>query len=368
VLSLQSTVELRDPTLGRIFARKWSLGAIKDVRQIEEKGLSADEYVARLFALISRVVSEEAPLDSDAFQAGTVIDLSLLQQLSPERLDALAQQYLEKAAESIIGPATDESTSQSDPTPRPGERQTERLRRIVKSSLAMRVTQRASMLIPGVSITLSDALKRTDLLTGDLQDAISAFKKESVGSAEKLQQFGKSAAADIASRMTGPSLREFDPTDFPKLPPNPIYETNAQISQLTTQISHLLEIAQRQAELSQALTETSQLALEESIAAGRVAGDALRQSRNGVRIALATLILSLVVSVGSMIVTYRTSSSSSSSTDARLERLITSIESLRSTITANNARDVSLREQELRVLQEIERLQRDLKKPIPSKR
>ena len=89
MVNLQTIVELRDPTLGRIFTRNCNLGAIKEVRKIRDDGTSADEYAARFFAAISRAVPEEAPLNAEAFQAGNGIDYTAVHQLSPDRLDDL---------------------------------------------------------------------------------------------------------------------------------------------------------------------------------------------------------------------------------------------------------------------------------------
>jgi hypothetical protein len=427
VMNFQTLVELRDPTLGKIFSRNWNLSAISEVRKIRDDGISADEYVARFFAAISRAVPEETRLNIEAFQAGNAIDYTTLQQLSLDRLDDLARAYLDETAKWMMPSRCEPSqlspklSSDSDTTnPQPNERQTERLRRLAKayfehSDKTWRETagRLQFVLKTGLSPALKDAFTHTALLAGGINDAISNLKKPDIGSfAEALsrqrfgdgstagsmaeavsqQRFGDgstagsmaeavseerfgdgSTAGSMAEAVSEERFKDGEKADvvsvearlpFPsfneivsKTTPNLIYETNAELVEVSAKIRQLVEIGQHQAELSQALTQTSQLALQESINSGKAAGEALRQSRNAVWLSLATLILSVVVAGLSIWV----SNASSNSTNARLESLITSVETLRSATSAAGASDSSRREQEIRTLQEIERQLRDMR-------
>jgi hypothetical protein len=425
MLNFQTVIELRDPTLGRLLARNWNRRAITEVRKILNAGLSADDYAAHLFAAISRVVPEEAPATEETFDTGNAIDYATVGELAQDKLDDLARAYLEEAAKWMGGLSGPESPSASDPIDVPAnERQTERLRRLATSYIEHSDTRSRgwtslqSVLVSGVSPTLADAFTHTAAVAGSIQDALLRLRESGgVGSlAKELTRppFGDSATfGSLAKELTHPpfgdsatfgsfakeltrplswdsdatlgsfakelsrdrlrdrtlnasSLRDalppfsnFDVMQLKPLP-NPIHETNAELAAVSTKIEQLVEIGRQQAELAQALTRTSQLALEESVNSGKSAEEALRQSRNGVWLALATLVLSVIVA-GLNIWVSRTSSASA---DAGLERLITSVETLRSATSVTGASDSSRRELEIRTLQEIERELRDMRKPI----
>jgi hypothetical protein len=138
---------------------------------------------------------------------------------------------------------------------------------------------------------------------------------------------------------------------LPKVPPNPIHQTNEELSELSGTVRQLVDIGRHQSELSQALTETSQLALQQSIASGEAANRAIQQARNGVLIAAVTLLISVIVAG----INIYDSHALSNSTDTKLERLITSVDRLGVEMKARGSSDSQRAGDEIHALQEIER-------------
>ena len=84
-------------------------------------------------------------------------------------------------------------------------------------------------------------------------------------------------------------------------PPNPVFETNAELAELHTSIDKLVEIANRQSELSQAILDLSGRALQNAVASGTAAESASNQARRGVLIAIAALVVTVLAAVASRV-------------------------------------------------------------------
>lgn len=346
MVDYQTYFELEDPTLGRLVARRWTLGAISDVGEIREEGLSADEYAARVLAAVIRSVPGDAHPNRETFDAGTLIEPSELAQLPPGQLESLCGSYLQVTEKSMVPPSNVESGAIGGPpdptsiTPKAGGRETERLQRLVGASLAW--TEKAfaetaklmhSALSAGLAPDLTAAFDRTSRLSESIGSALSGLRvagKTGFGeSIAKLKLPGIDGAVSASDTKTVESAlsrvsrpESLEAALWERLPPNPVHQTNAELAELITTIRQLVEIGQRQAELSQALTETSQLALRESMNSAKTAENALRQARNSVRIAILTLVLSAIVGGTGIYQGYITGGS----TDARLERLIDAVQ------------------------------------------
>ncbi len=105
-------------------------------------------------------------------------------------------------------------------------------------------------------------------------------------------------------------IERYDPTAFeiPEPPPNPTYETNRQLRELTDEVAALIDLAKQQANLTQALHETTKAALElaaqsgeEAKASSELAKISIDLSRTGVSIANKALIVTIIVGALSVV-------------------------------------------------------------------
>jgi hypothetical protein len=131
-----------------------------------------------------------------------------------------------------------------------------------------------------VSDELRRSFGRTTALTSGLGDALSA----------------------VHALSAVPELRPL---------PNPVYETNNQLVELSRTTRDLVDIAQRQAELSRSLTETSGLSLAETVKSGQ-------QARNATRLAAAGILVSILIASA----TFYYNSHQSRAADARTQEEI----------------------------------------------
>jgi hypothetical protein len=230
-------IELRDSSLGRMLAWPYRFNIIVEAAKLPLEDSSADDSTARFFAIVARRASDEAPATAEAYDAGTRIDPTHFAELSKDALDALAGAYLAEEAGSMVSqpPRADGATD-----PLPGERQSERLLRLVKASIDE--LNKSALAFEGHlnQLTIPESLKRsfahTSLLAHNLDDSLAKMRMPalSAGSAER------------------PGL---------ELPPSAMVEIN-------NLLAKLLDISRQQAELSAALTQTSQAALGQAVSSG----------------------------------------------------------------------------------------------------
>ena len=105
---------------------------------------------------------------------------------------------------------------------------------------------------------------------------------------------------DVLSNIRVPTRTYDMPTlETPnlELPPNPIWETNRQLAELTGTVSQLVDVARRQAELSQAIRNASDLALKNSIQSGDEAKAATQLTRQNVRLTFRAIIVAILIGI-----------------------------------------------------------------------
>ena len=94
------------------------------------------------------------------------------------------------------------------------------------------------------------------------------------------------------------------------LPPNPSYETNRRLSELTDNIRSLIEVARQQAELSRAIRSTSEEALQNSIQSSKEAKIATELASKSVSLARTAIVGAIIIAFASFIGSYYLSTSS----------------------------------------------------------
>jgi len=131
------------------------------------------------------------------------------------------------------------------------------------------------------ALNVGDELKRsfaqTSLLTKDISAALHnmCIPTAAIGSPP-------SAFADYDT------LTPMEPT------PNPIWETNRQLAELTETVTQLVSVERQQAELTQAICNTANLALKNSIESGVEAKTATRVARRTIVVTIVIAILSVI--------------------------------------------------------------------------
>jgi hypothetical protein len=276
-------IDLRNQTLGRMLAQPCKFTILREIAKIPIENISADDFVTRMFAIVARGVPDEASATCEAYDAGSRIDASSFALLSKYSLDALAGAYLAQAARSIVSkpPNGDLVTEVL-----PGERQTERLLRLVKvgtqdlRAVAQQLTQR-------IPASLKESFARTSVLARSLDDSLTRMRNPGV-------------RASTSANLKG--LFEFE------LPPDPFLQIN-------TYLANLLDIARQQAELSASLTQTSELALKQAIISGEDAKAATREARNGVRLGVAAIVVTLGIGIAGIYDNHRFTISADSHSD-----------------------------------------------------
>ena len=93
-----------------------------------------------------------------------------------------------------------------------------------------------------------------------------------------------------------PDWRTSEPI-FAQLPPNPIYETNRELAELTGTVTQLVEVARQQAELTQAINKTSTLALESAIQSSAEAKSATDLARKSLKLTRWAIIINIVIAI-----------------------------------------------------------------------
>jgi hypothetical protein len=230
-------IELRNSSLGRMLAWPYRFNIIVEAAKLPLEDSSADDFTARFFAIVARRASDEAPATAEAYDAGIRINPTHFAELSKDALDALAGAYLAAEAGAMVSqsPHADGATD-----PLPGERQSEKLSRLVKASIDE--LNKSALGFEGhlKQLTIPESLKQsfahTSLLAHNLDDSLAKMRMPAF-------------STDSAERS---GL---------ELPPSPVVEIN-------NQLAKLLDISRQQAELSAALTQTSQAALGQAISSG----------------------------------------------------------------------------------------------------
>jgi hypothetical protein len=81
------------------------------------------------------------------------------------------------------------------------------------------------------------------------------------------------------------------------LPPNPVWETNRQLAELTDTVTQLVDVARQQAELSQAIRNASDLALKNAIQSGDEAKAATQLARKSVRLTFGAIVVAVIIGI-----------------------------------------------------------------------
>ena len=134
----------------------------------------------------------------------------------------------------------------------------------------------ASLMSLGIGDALKASLEQISLLSGGVDEALSRI-----------------TPADAYLGHSGLAHHLPEPV-FPDPGPNPIWETNRQLGELTETVTQLVEVARQQAELTQAIRKASDLALENSIQSGQEARSATDLVRKGLRLTFWTLIIAIL--------------------------------------------------------------------------
>jgi hypothetical protein len=162
---------------------------------------------------------------------------------------------------------------------------------------------------------ISNALKATAFPTQIIADAISPSSL-----AEELQRAMRNESI-VSSRLTEslaalPTIpaASFEPPEFlyqsrdlvlPDIPPDPGFETNEHLEQLSAHMQTLVDVAKHQTELTQAIRETTQATLQYAIQAGNEAKESTSLSRAGIeltRLSAALTRRSVHIAIGALIV------------------------------------------------------------------
>jgi hypothetical protein len=104
---------------------------LKDIAAIPLDHISADDFAARFLAIVARQVPEEAQADRDVYEAAGPVDAAAFGALSKEAIDRLVGTYLAAEAHSLV---VKSQNSDGVTNPLSGERESERLLRIVRTS------------------------------------------------------------------------------------------------------------------------------------------------------------------------------------------------------------------------------------------
>jgi hypothetical protein len=114
-----------------MLAARLRLNILKDIADIPLENTSADDFAARFLAIVARQVPEEAQATRDAYEAAVPVDAAAFGALSKDALDKLVGTYLAAEAKSMVV-----KSRQSDGAINalPGERESERLLRLVKTT------------------------------------------------------------------------------------------------------------------------------------------------------------------------------------------------------------------------------------------
>jgi hypothetical protein len=112
-------------------AARLRLNILKDIADIPRKNISADDFAARFLAIVARRVPEEAQATRDAYEAAAPVDAAAFGALSKDALDRLVGTYLATEAKSMV---VDSRQSDGSINALPGERESERLLRLVKTT------------------------------------------------------------------------------------------------------------------------------------------------------------------------------------------------------------------------------------------
>lgn len=366
-MNFVSIVELRDATLGRILVRNLSVSAISAIEDLPEQGLSADEFVARFLAALARKVPDEAAQDHKSYEAGAEIDLGELTALSPNALDCLAAAYIDKThgwnqhgGNKGQRPDSPDGAKPLEAKPdgvQPGERQTQRLLRIVKD--AVRVFRES---LASVELSISDEMKKSFAsmaelgISGDVgrsMESISANLKKTMASVSGLgisDELRRSAehtsrlARDVdhaLSDMRTPRLTSEVPRpsfEMPELAPNPVWETNRQLAELTGSVAQLVNVARHQAELSQAIRKTSELALSQAVQSREDAKAAALLARKSVRLTFWAIVFALLTAILSVAFTVNDNRNLNTASDGRVKEEIRILQEISRKLSATDNR------------------------------
>jgi hypothetical protein len=153
----------------------------------------------------------------------------------------------------------------------------------------------------GINDELKRSLEHTSLLARDVDDALSNIRIP----ARTYDMLGQSIEA---------------PTLEP--PPNPIWETNRQLAELTDTVTQLVDVARQQAELSQAIRNASDLALQTAIQSGDEARAATQLARKSVRLTFGAIIVAIIIAILNVsVAVYEKHRESATADDRRQEEI-----------------------------------------------
>ena len=101
-------------------------------------------------------------------------------------------------------------------------------------------------------------------------------------------------------------------------PPNPTYETNQHLAELTDNITSLIEVARQQAALTQAIRSSSDLALQYSIQSSKEATIATELASKSVSLTRNAIFVAIIIAIASFSGSYYLSTSS----DVRMKKQV----------------------------------------------
>ena len=126
----------------------------------------------------------------------------------------------------------------------------------------------------GIDNELKRAMEHTSFLARDVDVALSNIRIPA-----------------SAYQMPSLEVRNLD------VPPNPVWETNRQLAELTDTVTQLVDVARQQAELSQAIRNASDLALKNAIQSGDEAKSATQLARKSVRLTFGAIIVAIIIGI-----------------------------------------------------------------------
>jgi hypothetical protein len=163
----------------------------------------------------------------------------------------------------------------------------------------------------GISDELRRSLERTALLAGNVDRSLSNM----------------ALPAWYHEDIRLPPL-----TPLPAPEPNPVWQTNTHLSELTGTVTQLVDVARQQAELSQAIRTSADLALKYAIQSGEDAKAATLLARKGVRLTAIAITVAMLIAAVSIVVNRNLSNS----TDVRLKEEIRLLQQLNDRLVEPN--------------------------------
>jgi uncharacterized membrane protein len=176
--------------------------------------------------------------------------------------------------------------------------------------------------LAGIRKTLATAESLGKGLSGPMRMALAANNSASAKLSEQLKAMHLGGAAGALSHIE--AVRQPTPTFDLRLPPNPIVETNAILSDVAQHIGDMRDLASTTAEMQQSLNTVAQTILTEfkegADAAAKSSKDALSVAKIGLIVSIVTAVLTLLA-IGVAVVLAILQSQDQATQQARSEAL-----------------------------------------------